>query len=169
MYFELDAQSFCGNMKINIVAVGKVKEKYFAEGIAEYVKRMGRYASVSVKETEEEYLPDKVNRAIIDNALKKEGERIMPALKGYIVALCIEGKKIGSEELAEVIERAKTSFGEITFVIGSSYGLCESVKEAANYKLSLSDMTFPHTMARLILTEQLYRALNIISGGKYHK
>ena len=156
-------------MKINIVAVGKVKEKYFSEGIAEYVKRMGRYAAVSVKEIEEEYLSEKANETLIENALRREGERIIPQLKGYVVALCVEGKKMGSGELANLIDKVKSSAGEITFVIGSSYGLGGSVKERADFKLSLSDMTFPHTLARLILTEQIYRALNIISGGKYHK
>ena len=87
----------------------------------------------------------------------------------FHIALCVEGKKMGSGELANLIDKVKSSAGEITFVIGSSYGLGGSVKERADFKLSLSDMTFPHTLARLILTEQIYRALNIISGGKYHK
>ena len=156
-------------IKIKIVAVGKVKENYFAEGINEYVKRLKRFAEVSVKEIKEELLV-KDGKKEIESVIQKEGERILPELTGYVIALAVEGKKFSSEDLARLLKE-KTDFGvaEITFVIGGSYGLSKEVKNKADTLLSFSDMTFPHTLFRLMLSEQIYRAFMINSSSPYHK
>lgn len=156
-------------VKINIVAVGKVKEKYFQQGIDEYVKRLSRYAKLNIIEVKEKNITTEPNPAQIKEILKREGEDIKKELKGYVVAMAIEGKKLSSEGFASFIEKATNTCGEITFVIGGSYGLDDSVKVLASEKISISDMTFPHTLLRLILSEQLYRAFTILKDGKYHK
>ena len=156
-------------MNINIIAVGKVKEKYFQAGIDEYLKRLSRFADVRITEIKEESIPDKASEAEIAAALKKEGEKILRAAGGYKISLCVEGKKLTSEGLSAKIGETAMKSGEISFIIGSSHGLDSAVKEKSDFLLSVSDMTFPHTLARLILTEQLYRAFMISSGGKYHK
>ena len=156
-------------VKVNIVAVGKVKEKYFADGISEYAKRIGKFASFSIVEIAEENF-NKVDSKTIEIIKQRECERILPHLKGYVYAMAIEGKKYSSENFAKDI-KALVDKGEgvITFVIGGSYGLDDKVKQTADKLVSFSDMTFPHTMFRLMLTEQLYRAFTINSGSNYHK
>lgn len=156
-------------IKINIVCVGRVKEKYFADGISEYVKRISKYATVSITELQEENY-NNVTESLISTIKQKEAERILPHLKGYVFAMAIEGKKFSSENFAKKI-KGLTDAGEgvITFVIGGSYGLDDSVKQKANELISFSDMTFPHTLFRLILTEQVYRAFSIINNSSYHK
>ncbi len=156
-------------VKINIVAVGKVKEKYFSLGIDEYVKRLSRYAKISIIEVKEKNLTTEPNDAQIQEILRREGEDIKKELKGYVVAMAIEGKKFSSKSFANFIEKCKNLRGEITFVIGGSYGLDESVKQLADERVSVSDMTFPHTLLRLMLVEQIYRAFTILEDGKYHK
>ena len=156
-------------VKINIVAVGKVKERYFQEGINEYLKRLSRYAKVSVIEIKEKNITTEPNASEILEILKREGEDIKKELKGHVVAMAIEGKKYSSESLASFIEKVKNLRGEITFVIGGSYGLDDSVKRLADDRISVSDMTFPHTLLRLMLVEQIYRAFTILEDGKYHK
>jgi 23S rRNA (pseudouridine1915-N3)-methyltransferase len=143
--------------KINIVCVGKIKEKFFRDGVDEYLKRLSRFAKVEVKE-----LPEGKN-------LEEEGENILRQSKGKIVALCVEGEKYSSEKLANCIKGFTDRGEESTFIIGSSYGLSNSVKSKADIKLSFSDMTFPHQLMRVILLEQLYRAFMINGGGEYHK
>ena len=156
-------------IKINVVAVGKVKEKYFSLGIEEYAKRLGKYCDFSIIEIQEENY-NKVDGALIENIKNKEGEKILPALKGKVFAMAIEGEKLSSEKLARRIKMLTDSGeGVITFVIGGSYGLSDAVKRRADALLSFSDMTFPHTLFRLMLTEQLYRAFSINSGSAYHK
>ena len=156
-------------VKINIVAVGKVKERYFQDGINEYLKRLSRYAKVSVIEIKERNLVNEPNASEILEILKREGDDIKKELKGHVVAMAIEGKKYSSEAFSDFIERAKNLRGEITFVIGGSYGLDSSVKKMADDNISVSDMTFPHTLLRLMLVEQIYRAFTILEDGKYHK
>ncbi len=156
-------------VKINVVAVGKIKEKYFQSGVDEYVKRLSRYAKIKIVEIKERNIVNEPNPSEIIEILKREGEDIKKELKGYSVALAIEGKKFSSEEFANFIEKAKNEKGEITFVIGGSYGLDQSVKNSCGHKISISDMTFPHTLTRVILFEQIYRAFNILEDGKYHK
>ncbi len=144
-------------IKVNLVVVGKIKESFYREAVAEYCKRLNRFAKVEIKE-----LPER-------NTLKEEAEDILRSLKGYVFVLAIEGKKLSSEALAEKMREVVDRGKEMTFVIGSSCGLDDSVKERADLKLSFSDMTFPHQLMRVILTEQIYRAFMIQSGSEYHK
>ena len=156
-------------IKINVVAVGKVKEKYFAEGIAEYSKRLSRFCDFSLIEVEEENFK-KTDDSVIEIIKKKEGERLLPYLKGYVFVTAPEGKKLSSEDFAEKIKALSSrGVGVITFVIGGSYGLWQDIKNRADERISFSDMTFPHTLFRLLLTEQLYRAFSLIAGSAYHK
>lgn len=155
-------------IKVNVVAVGKVKEKYFADGISEYSKRLSRFCEFKIIELPEENYKV-VTDALIDNIKEKEGEKILSNLKGYVVAMAIEGKKLSSEKLAGLIKSVADTSGVITFVIGGSYGLSNAVKNKADQLISFSDMTFPHTLFRLMLTEQIYRAFSINSGSAYHK
>lgn len=155
-------------IKVNVVCVGKVKEKYFLDGINEYAKRLSKYCDFTITELKEENF-DKVDDSFINVIRKREAERILPNLKGYVIVTDIHGKKASSLELASIIKSKGDQVGVITFVIGGSYGLDDSVKVKADYKISFSDMTFPHTMFRLMLTEQIYRAFSIINGSNYHK
>lgn len=143
--------------KINIVCVGKIKEEFYRNAITEYLKRLSRFAKVEIKEIAE------------GKDLEEEAQDILRASRGYIIALCIEGKKLSSEGLAQEIKSLTDKGGEITFIIGSSTGLSKAVKDKADLKLSFSDMTFPHQLMRVILCEQVYRAFMIISGSAYHK
>lgn len=143
--------------KINIVCVGKIKEEFYREAINEYLKRLMRFAKVEIKEVAE------------GKNLEEEAEDILRLSKGKIIALCIEGEKYSSEALAKNIKKLCDAGEEFTFIIGSSCGLSDKVKNSADVKLSFSDMTFPHQLMRVILLEQLYRAFMINGGGKYHK
>ena len=156
--------------KITIISVGNLKEKYFAEAVKEYEKRISAYAEVRNINLKEENL-DNLREGDIAAALEKEGAAILDALppRAYKVALCVEGKALSSEKLAELVDNAKNMQGEICFVIGSSHGLAPRVKAACDYRLSVSALTFPHRLMRVILTEAIYRALSISNGGKYHK
>ena len=154
-------------IKVNIVAVGKVKEKYFADGIKEYQKRLSKYCDLTITEVAEETF-DKVGVGEISKIIEREGERIRKHLKGFVVAMCIEGEKVSSEQFSSLISKGAEEKGVITFVIGGSYGLSDEIKANAQ-KVSFGAVTFPHTLMRLILTEQVYRAFNIINGTPYHK
>jgi 23S rRNA (pseudouridine1915-N3)-methyltransferase len=144
-------------IKVNIVCVGKIKESFYREAAAEYIKRLSRFCKVEVKELAE------------GKNLEEEGQAILRAAKGYKIALCIEGAKIDSVTLADRVKKLCDKGEEISFIIGSSCGLCKEVKDAADFKLSFSDMTFPHQLMRVILLEQIYRSFMITSGGEYHK
>lgn len=143
--------------KVNIVCVGKIKESFYREAVAEYAKRLSRFVSFSVREIAE------------GKNLEEEGREILRAAKGYVIALCVEGKKLSSEALASELKKQYDRGAEVTFIIGSSCGLCDEVKNAADFRLSFSDMTFPHQLMRVILCEQIYRAYMINSGSEYHK
>ena len=143
--------------KVNIVCVGKIKEKFYTDAVNEYIKRMQRFAKVSVVELCERETP------------QKECDSILKALKGYVVALAVEGEKADSLSLAKKMRTLLDAGKELTFVIGSSCGLDARVKAAADWKLSFSDMTFPHQLMRVILCEQIYRAFMINAGSEYHK
>ncbi len=143
--------------KINIVCVGKLKEKFFSDAVNEYLKRLSRFASVTVRELAEK------------RTLREEAENILKELRGACVVLAVEGKKLSSETFAEKMKRFADEGKEVTFVIGSSCGLSEGVKARADLLLSFSDMTFPHQLMRVILCEQIYRAFMINGGGEYHK
>ncbi|MDE7167303.1 MAG: 23S rRNA (pseudouridine(1915)-N(3))-methyltransferase RlmH [Clostridia bacterium] len=143
--------------KINIVCVGKIKEDFYRNAVTEYLKRLSRFAKVEVKEIAE------------GKDLEEEAQGILRAAKGHIIALCVEGTKLSSEELSKRIKTLCDKGEEITFIIGSSCGLSDAVKKEADFKLSFSDMTFPHQLMRVILCEQIYRAFMINSGSTYHK
>ena len=136
--------------KVNIVCVGKIKESFYREAVAEYVKRLSRFVSFKMSEID-------------------EADGILRAAKGYIIALCVEGKKLSSEGLAAELKKQYDRGSEVTFIIGSSCGLSAKVKNAADFRLSFSDMTFPHQLMRVVLCEQIYRAYMINSGSEYHK
>ncbi len=144
-------------IKINIVCVGEIKEEFYRAAVSEYLKRLSRFAKVEIKELTEGKNPE------------AEAQSILKTLKGYVFALCVEGKKLSSERLAEAVGVLCDKGEEITFVIGSSCGLSQSVKDRADFCLSFSDMTFPHQLMRVVLCEQIYRAFMINSGGIYHK
>ena len=143
--------------KINIVCVGKIKEAFYRQAAEEYLKRLSRFASVTVKELSEGKSP------------ADEAPSVLKACRGKVIALCIEGVKFSSEKLASQIKEYTDRGEEATFVIGSSCGLADAVKNTAHLKLSFSDMTFPHQLMRVIHLEQLYRAFMINGGGEYHK
>ena len=151
--------------KVNVVAVGKVKEKYFQEGINEYAKRLTRFCEFNIIECKEQSLEDTPESV----ALARESEEIVKKLRGFVVVMAIEGEKCSSEKLSKLLTTAKDSVGEITFVIGSSCGISQEIKKRADKLLSFSDMTFPHTLFRLMLCEQIYRGFMIAGGGRYHK
>ena len=155
-------------IKINVLAVGKVKEKYFLDGINEYKKRLSRFSDFNIIEIEEENFKNPTPSEI-EIIKEKEAQKILPHIKGKTIVMAIEGKKISSEKLASLILDCQNLSSTITFIIGGSYGLSDKVKDKADIKLSFSDMTFPHTLFRLMLTEQIYRAFTIINGVSYHK
>lgn len=160
-------------LKINIICIGKIKEKYFSDAIAEYTKRLGAFCKFTIVELAEEKIRDNIpNQSQISEVLLAEGRSILKKISpsDYVVALCIEGKLISSEELSKTLDSlALSGKSTVSFVIGGSYGLSDKVKIRADMRLSMSRMTFPHTMARMILTEQIYRAFEISTNGKYHK
>ncbi len=159
-------------MKITVLTVGKVKEKYFTAAIAEYAKRLSRYCKLEILEVADEKTPDKAPEAVNRQIKEKEGERILAQIKedAYVIALAIEGKSLSSERLAEKIHQLTVNGkSHLVFVIGGSLGLSEAVLKRADYSLSFSPMTFPHQLMRVILLEQIYRAFKINTGEPYHK
>ncbi len=159
-------------MRIYIICVGRLKEKYFMDACAEYIKRLKRDCDLKVLELEEQRLPSGPSTAQIRSALEKEAVQIRSKLPrgSRLIALCKEGEKFGSEALANRLMRycALGSSG-ITFLVGGSYGLDEGLKSEADLRLSMSDMTFPHHLARVMLLEQIYRSFRIVAGSEYHK
>lgn len=159
-------------MKITVIALGTLSERAFAEAFEEYKKRFRAFGSLECVELKEKKLGDRPSPAQIAAALSAEGETILSRIppRAFVCAMAIEGKMMSSEALAELLDRRMTGgAGEFCFIIGSSYGLCPEVKARADLLLSMSPMTFPHQLARVMLAEQLYRAAQILSGGKYHK
>lgn len=158
-------------MRITVIALAGLKERYLKEASEEYIKRLKGYCDLKIIEIEPVRLPEKPSDSEIKAALAKESELIMKKIpQGSLTyALCIEGKQPSSEELAELIKADEDMGRHITFIIGSSYGLSEEIKKRADKKLSFSRLTFPHRLFRVLLLEQLYRAFRINSGGAYHK
>ncbi len=156
-------------MKINIVCVGKIKEKFYQSAVAEYVKRLSRYHSVEIVEVAEEKISKQINSAEIAKVQVKESARLEQFLKGHIIMLDIEGKNMDSLEFAKTLKNISTGSFVVTFVIGGSYGVSASLKEKANMLLSFSKLTFPHQLMRVILCEQIYRATTILNNITYHK
>ena len=159
-------------LSVHLICVGRLKEKFYQDACAEYVKRLGTYCKLTVAELPEEKLPVKPSRAQVDAALSKEAAAIRAKIppNSALAALCIEGKLRSSEELAGLLRTAEHSSAKhLVFLIGGSYGLDGTLKGEAQIKLSMSPMTFPHHLARVMLLEQLYRGFKINEGGTYHK
>lgn len=159
-------------MNITVIAVGKLKEKFFSEAVNEYMKRLSRFAKMKIVELADKKIADNASEAEERLVIEKEGNDILSKISSsqYVVALCVEGKKLDSPEFAKKISAlALEGKSDIVFVIGGSLGLSDAVKERANLRLSFSDMTFPHQLMRVILLEQVYRCFKIISNETYHK
>ena len=160
-------------LKINIICIGKIKEKYFTDAIAEYSKRLTSFCKFNIIELNEERIrSNDPNDSQIAEVLEAEGKRIMQKIGAgdYVAAMCIEGKMLSSEELSATLDKiALSGKSTVDFIIGGSYGLSDEVKNRADLRLSMSKMTFPHQMARVILSEQIYRVFEISTNGKYHK
>ena len=158
--------------KVSIICVGKMKEKFYIDAAAEYAKRLSRFCKLEIIELPEDRLPEDPSQAQIDAALAKEADAIRAKLpsSAAIIAMCVEGKTRSSEELARLMAESANHGGcLLVFLIGGSFGLHPSVKSLAAVKLSMSPMTFPHHLARVMLLEQIYRGYQINAGSKYHK
>ncbi len=159
-------------MKITIIAVGKIKEKYFSAAIEEYVKRLGRYCRLEFVEVPDEKTPDGAGEGLELQIKRKEGERILQKIpdNAHVIALAIDGRALDSEELAAQMERWNVGgISHLVFLIGGSLGLSPEVLGRADYRLSFSRMTFPHQLMRVILLEQIYRSFRIRNHEPYHK
>lgn len=157
---------------VTIICVGKLKEKYLRDACEEYSKRLGAYCKLNIVELSPKRIPDSPSQAEIDSALTAEGTEILSKIPvgSAVYAMCIEGKQMPSEKLAQRISQcAVQGFSNVVFIIGGSHGLSDEVKKRASFKLSMSEMTFPHQLARVMLLEQIYRSFQISTGGKYHK
>ena len=158
-------------LNIHFIVTGNLKESYLRDASQEYLKRLSGFCRPEVIELKEVRVPDSPSDKEILSALKEEGDRILALLpsRAYKIALCVEGKQFTSEELAQKLEAAAQESGDFYFIIGSSHGLDERVKAACDLRLSVSKLTFPHQLMRVILLESVYRALNIQKGTRYHK
>ena len=157
--------------RITVLCVGKLKEKFYADAAAEYIKRLSRYCKIEVTELPETRLPEDPSPAEIKKALSAEANAIRQKLEGgAVVAMCIEGQTCSSEALSKKLAAfALEGKSKVTFLIGGSFGLDETLKKQADWRLSMSPMTFPHHLARVMLLEQIYRACQIAEGTRYHK
>lgn len=159
-------------MKISIVCVGKIKESFYRQAIDEYAKRLSKYCKLEIIEVADEKTPDKASEALEDQIKEKEADRILEKIRedAYVFTLEIKGKRHTSEGFADCIQKTIVQGkSHLVFVIGGSLGLHENVLKRSNQAVSFSDMTFPHQLMRVILTEQIYRAFRIINGEPYHK
>ena len=159
-------------MKISLITVGKIKEKYLKDAIAEYTKRLSKYCKLEIIEVSDEKTPDNASETVEESIRSKEAERILKHVKedAFVITLEIQGKQLTSEELADKIDKLGIQgTSHIIFIIGGSIGLGKEVLAKSDYALSFSKMTFPHQLMRVILLEQIYRSYRIISGEPYHK
>ena len=159
-------------MKIKVVTVGKLKEKYLRDGITEYTKRISRFAKLEMIELADEKTPDRASESENQKILEIEGQRILSKVgdRDFVIVLAIEGKTFSSEEFSKQLEEASIKgFSTLTFIIGGSLGLSSSVKNRANLSVSFGRLTLPHQLMRLVLVEQIYRAFTIQQGSPYHK
>ena len=159
-------------LNVNIICVGKLKEKFLTDAIKEYSKRLSAFCKLNITELDETKLPDRVSDYDIANALKSESEKILAKVgkDAFVIAMCIEGKMMSSEELSKLFDRVSVEGkSRVDIIIGSSFGLSDEVKRRADLRLSVSPMTFPHQLFRVMILEQVYRAFQISTGGKYHK
>lgn len=157
--------------KVKIIAMGRLTVPYLKDAAADYAKRIGRSFSLTVVEPKPEALPQNPTDGEIARALEREAERILSEIpsRARVIAMCVEGKPMSSEKLAGYLERCATEAGEVCFIIGSSHGMHDKVKSRADVRLSVSPMTFPHELFRVMLLEQIYRAAEIRAGSRYHK
>ena len=155
-------------IKINLITIGDIKEKYLKDAIAEYSKRISRFADLKIIEIKENVSKSNNNQDII-NSLQKDAMEIKKHIKGYPICLDIKGKMLSSEDFSKNIEKLSLNYSEISFIIGASNGLAEEIKSLCKEKLSFSPMTFPHQLMRVIFLEQLYRAFTILNNISYHK
>ncbi len=159
-------------LAVKLICVGKMRERFYIDAFAEYQKRLQSLCRLELVEPTEQRLPENPSEAEISAALEKEGQEILRAIPAdaYVVALCVEGRQMPSEGMAQLIrERENSGKPKLCFVIGGSFGLSDSVKSRADRRLSMSQMTFPHHLARVMLIEQLYRGFKINEGSRYHK
>ncbi len=159
-------------MNVQIIALGKLKEKYLTDAVKEYEKRISAFAKFAITELEPERISDNPSEAEIAAVLDSEADKIVAKIpqNSMVIAMCIEGKQLSSEGFAKKInEAAINGKSNIVFIIGSSHGLSEKIKKQAAFRMSMSEMTFPHQLARVMLSEQIYRAFTIIHNRKYHK
>ena len=157
-------------LTVRIICIGRLKESYLREAQAEYVKRLGAFCKIEICELPEYRLPDNPSASQIEKGLIEEGQKILEKASGALIPMCIEGNPLSSPALSEKIEQlALSAESIISFIIGGSFGLSSEVKSRGTLRLSMSPMTFPHQLARVMLLEQIYRAFQISSGGKYHK
>lgn len=159
-------------MNVHLIVLGKLKEKYMKDFSAEYEKRLSAYCKLTVTELEPVKLSDNPSQSEIDNALMKETQLINAKIpkNSYVFSMCIEGKQMASEELSQKMDDiALSGKNSVVFIIGSSFGLSDEIKRISDFRFSMSKMTFPHKLARIMLTEQIYRAFSISNNGKYHK
>lgn len=159
-------------LAVKLICVGKMRERFYTDAFAEYQKRLQSLCRLELVEPTEQRLPENPSEAEISTALEKEGQEILRAIPAdaYVVALCVEGRQMPSEGMAQLIrERENSGKPKLCFVIGGSFGLSDSVKSRADRRLSMSQMTFPHHLARVMLIEQLYRGFKINEGSRYHK
>lgn len=159
-------------LNVKIICIGSIKEKYFKDAILEYQKRLTDFCKFSILELPEYKILNNPSNSDINKALTEEGKRVLSKIKDKdeVVSLCIEGKELSSVGLSKYInDAALTGHSTVDFIIGGSFGLSDEVKNRSDLKLSMSRMTFTHQMSRVILCEQIYRAFNILNGGKYHK
>lgn len=158
-----------GGMKLKIIAVGKIKDNFYKEAIAEYTKRISRFCAIEIVEVPERFYNGIPNAKDIDRIINDEGQNIISKLEGYVVATDIRGKELSSEEISEHIAVNKQNYSVFTFIIGGSYGLSQDVKQIADLRLSFGKITLPHQLFRVLLCEQLYRACCIENNVPYHK
>lgn len=158
-------------LRIRLIVIGNLKEAFWREAVAEYEKRLSAYAKVEITELKEARLPEEPAPAEIAAALEKEADAVLAAVppRAALWALCVEGEQVSSPQLADMLADVMKNTGDLALVIGSSHGLSPRVKAAAERRLSLSKLTFPHQLTRVLLLETLYRSLSILHGGKYHK
>ena len=158
-------------VNVTFIVVGGLKEGYLRDGVAEYMKRLSGFCRPITVELKESRLPDNPSEGEISASLESEADKILASVppRAFKIAFCVEGKQYSSEKLAKVIDGACMEHSDICFIIGSSFGLSPRVKSAADLRLSVSELTFPHQLMRLVSAEAVYRAFNIIKGTKYHK
>ena len=158
-------------MKVSILCVGKIKEKFYTDAIAEYAKRLTRFCDFDIIEIPDEKIPDKASDKEKEMIKEREGEKLLSKLKhdSFAISLCIEGKTLSSEELADTMLNIYNNTNHITFIIGGSLGLSDAVKAKTKLRLSFGRMTLPHQLMRVVLSEQIYRSFMINQGGTYHK